>query len=335
MDKESFDRVAKLAFGHIPLQALYVAVELRITEKLSDQSKAASELAKDPDVDSDFLERILKCLVSHGIFIEENRQFKNNRCSEFLGADHPFTLAPTIKMYGANWAWNAWGNLLEAVKSGKSSFLKTHSKPLFDFLSENEAASRIFDHRMNGKPERRLIPLLDNYDFSGHKKIVDVGGGQGGILFGILEKYPKLAGVLFDLGQSICRAKEIAKSRNLDTRCDCIEGSFFESVPAGGDLYLLAIVLHDWNDADCIKILKNCRNAISEGGKLLILERIVADSEKQPLDRLIDLEMMVMTEGGRERTKEQFENLFSESGFKLEKALPAEPMSILIANPKT
>ncbi len=323
------------AFGHIPLQALYVAVELGVPDLLADGEMSATELAKRNKVNEDFLRRILSYLCTLGIFEKTDQdQFKNNELSDLIRRDHPTTLAPTIRMYGTSWTWSAWGNLLKAVKEGESAFQITHQMPCFDFLGKDDEASSIFDFRMNGRPERRLKPLLENYDFSPFQHLVDVGGGQGGILFGILEKYSQLRGTLFDLKQSIEHARKLMRQRSLEKRCALVEGSFFDSVPEGGDLYLLGLIIHDWDDDRSIQILKNCRKAISQKGKVILLERVIQPRAPQPDTLMIDLEMMVMTEGGRERTETEYGLLFKKAGFSLDRVIQAQPMCILEASPQ-
>jgi SAM-dependent methyltransferase len=336
MNQEAFQKIFSLAYGHIPVQALVTAVEFRIVDNLSSGPKTAKELAKIAKVDADFLGRVLLFLVSLEVFEYEadTGRFSNNEASLFLGEDHPLTLAPTLRMYGAPWAWKAWGTMKDAVKMGKSAFKISHKIPLFNFLQKNKHASAIFDYRMNGRPERRLKPLLENYDFSSFNRVVDVGGGQGGILFGILEKYPHLLGVLFDLKTSIDRASKQAKARGLDKRCEFVSGDFFKKVPSKGDLYILAIVLHDWTASDCVRILKNCRKAMSPNGKIILLERVVSPEKKQPDVRMIDLEMLVMTEGGRERSETEYAKLFALAGFSLERVVTAQPMNIVEGRPR-
>jgi hypothetical protein len=338
MDIERFRKLLPFAFGHFVVQALGAAVEFKIAELLEGGPRTARDLAKASKTNEAFLNRLMHVLVAFDFFKYDpaTDTFGHNDNSPYLMKKSPLTLAPQLEMLCSDWMWSAFGNLQAALKKGKSAFGLTHGKEIFPYLQKNKAASAIFDFRMNGRPEWRVKSLLENYDFGSYRRIVDVGGGRGGILMGILDKYSGVEGVLFDLKASIDVAKKVGKERGLEHRCDFVVGDFFKKIPAG-DLMILAIVLHDWTDKNCIKILKNCRKALagatSPHPKVVILERILKPGERQIDARLIDLEMMVATDGGRERTEAEFRALLEASGFTLSRVIPAYPMNILEAVP--
>jgi cyclopropane fatty-acyl-phospholipid synthase-like methyltransferase len=174
--------------------------------------------------------------------------------------------------------------------------------------------------------------ILTSYDFSGIKKIVDVGGGHGGLLISILEAHAEMRGILFDAPSVIDGARSRIEAAGLAGRCDTVAGDFFNSVPAGADAYILKWIIHDWNDERAQTILKNCRNGVTNGGKLIVVEVVIPPGSEPHFGKFIDLNMLVMT-GGLERTEDQFRSLLAASGFRLVRVVPTDsPISILEAN---
>jgi hypothetical protein len=195
-----------------------------------------------------------------------------------------------------------------------------HGARYFDYLASTPEDAAVFNAFASGSSVRHLTGVLAAYDFSGFTRIVDVGGGQGAFLQGILESCPHVQGVLFELPDVVAMADELRKSA-VASRCEIVGGDMFDSVPAGCDAYLLKGVLHDWSDAEAVRILRNCRKAIADTGKLLVFESVNAPPGQGDFAKLLDLMMLVLLTG-RERTEADFGDLFAAAGFRLTRIIP-------------
>ena len=215
-------------------------------------------------------------------------------------------------LYGESFFWEPWGNLLETVKTGKPAFDKIYGEGLFDYLEKNPSAAAIFHIAMEGGSKISLQSALDTYDFSIFEKIVDVGGGSGAFLRGILENNTRSKGVLCDLPSVV----ERVKSEDLPSRIEVVCSDMFVSVPKGGDAYIYKRILHDWDDDESVRILSNCRKAIVRHGRLLVIESVLKPSGQADPARWMDINMLVMLTG-RERTEEDYRRIFKAAGFTL------------------
>lgn len=202
---------------------------------------------------------------------------------------------------------------------------------MFEFLEQNSDAGDTFNLAMTDFSSFVSYAVLLSYDFSGIKSMVDIGGGYGKLLTSILDVYPQMRGVLFDLPAVIDGANTQIESLACRERCAAVAGNFLQSVPRGADLYMLSGVIHDWDDQGAHLILRNCRNSMRANGRILIVECVVPDGGEPSFSKLLDLNMLVMT-GGRERTAGEFIDLLSQSGLKLSRIIPtASPLSIIEA----
>jgi O-methyltransferase domain/Dimerisation domain len=315
-------------------QAIYVAAKLKIADFLKDGAKSSEELATLTQVDANSLYRILRALSSMGIFSEgDNRHFELTPMAEYLRSDIPESLnAVAVMMGGEPWHWQPWGEILYSVKTGKSAFEKVFEMPVFPYLGQNPEVAAIFDACMTSFTTRDSIEIVANYDFSSINTLVDVGGGHGKLLANILESNPSLQGILYDLPAVVAGA-----SQHLDkfsNRTSLVSGSFFESVPSG-DAYMMKHIIHDWDDEKAIAILKNCHQVMPENGKLLVIEDVLPPANQPSMGKLLDLEMLLMTNGGRERTETEFRELFAAAGFKLTRIVPAGMAANVIEGVKT
>jgi O-methyltransferase domain len=215
----------------------------------------------------------------------------------------------------------------ETVKTGKPAFERVYGEAFFEYLARNPVEGAIFNAGMTGFSNIDVPAILDAYDFSSLARIVDVAGGHGALLRGILERYQDSRGILCDLPSVTAGATELKRS-DVATRCELVAADFFESVPAGGDAYILKRILHDWNDDEAIHILKNCRHAIAAGGKVLVMEQAVKPSNQPDPAKWMDLNMLTLLTG-RERTEAEFGDLYARAGFKLTRVVPAMRLSIV------
>lgn len=321
------NQMNQLIRGYWVTQAIYVVAELGVADLLADEPKSPVELAKATGVNSDLLYRVLRALASMGIFFEaDDGRFRLTPLGDTLQSERGGQRA-YAQLHGKD-LYQSWGKLLEAVRSGQTAFVEAFGMPIFDYMSKNPDRGAIFDKAMTGHHGVETDPMLDAYDFSSFNEIVDVGGGNGGVLIGTLTRHPGLKGVLFELPKVADRARAAIENAGLQDRCRVEGGSFLESVPAGADLYLMRHVLHDWRDEDAAKILRNCRAAMRPGGKIVVVEIVVPAGNDPSFAKWMDL--MMITYGGKERSEKQYRQLFSDAGYQLTRVVPTRAVISII-----
>jgi O-methyltransferase domain/Dimerisation domain len=343
VDSSPLLNLQQLLIGSSLPQAIYVAAKLKIADLLADGSKTIEELAQLSKTHPPSLYRILRSLCSAGIFTEtENQSFALTPMAEHLRSDVPESLCNLAISYGEPWRWQSWGNILSAVKTGKSAFEETFGCDLFQYLQQNPETDQLFSNTMEGLALLVNDALINAYDFSKTQTLVDIGSSIGTFTFPLLNHYPKLKAVLFDLPHVIANA-DLAIEQNelsntpiseLRQRCQLIAGDFFKSVPTGHNAYFLKHILHDWDDERCLTILQNCRQAMTTDSRLLIIERIIPLGNSPSPAKINDLEMLVLTPGGRERTEAEFTNLLKACDFQISAIHPTNsPLYIIEATP--
>ena len=227
--------------------------------------------------------------------------------------------------------WKSWGNLLHCIKSGESAYEYTHGKDSWTYRKQHPQEQAIFNDAMTGNSRSESQAVLEAYDFSRFSCVVDIGGGQGLLLKEILLACPSARGVLFDQPHVIASAQQVPTE--LAQRCQLVAGSFFEAVPRNGDAYLMKAILHDWDDAKSIEILRTCRRAMSPKAALIVIERVVGSPNESPDSKFSDLNMMIQY-AALERTHQEFHDLLKGGGFELAEVVPTRsPMSIIIGKP--
>ncbi len=315
-----------MATGHYLSRALHLAAKLEIADLLKDGPRPYSELAEATDTHASSLNRLLRLLASRGLFSElENGNFELTPLGEHLRTGIPGSMRASVMLFAGIGIQDAWKDLEYCVRTGEPAFRRRGlADPFADLAKDPEQAS-IFNEAMAAFTAQTAIAVAAAYDFSGVATIVDVGGGSGALLIGILKTYPNLRGTVFDLpGPAESASGELAAA-GLASRCEAVGGDFFEELPAGADVYMLKHVIHDWDDSKAIAILRNCHRAMGEGGKLLIVEGVYPLRIDQSLDSrgaaANDVNMLVST-GGRQRSEAEFRALYEAAGFKLTKIVP-------------
>jgi len=309
-------------------QAIYVAAELGIADLLADGPRTAEELAEHTNANSGALYRVLRALASVGIFAEDvDQRFTLTPLAEGLRSDGFSSQRSLAIMMGAE-LYRSWGNLLPAVRTGERAFDKTFGMPFFQYMTEHPERHRAYDAAMTGAHGAETEPMLDAYDFSAFRTVIDVGGGNGLVLAALLNRHPAAQGVLFDLPDVVEGARPIISDLGLIDRCQVVGGDFFSSVPAGGDAYLMRHVIHDWDDEQAVSILGNCRDAMNGDGRILVVESVIPPASEPSFGKWLDLMMLVV--GGRERTEAEYRRLFSEAGLTLSRVVPtAHEVSVI------
>jgi hypothetical protein len=316
-------QLAPLLSGYWNSQALYVAAKLGIADLLKDGPKPVDELARQTSTHAPALFRLLRALASLGIFKEVTpRCFAQTPASELLRADVPATQRPLALMLGEE-QYRAWGELLYSVQTGKTAFDKVFGKPIFDYLADHPEQARVFDAAMTSVHGRETPAILEAYDFSGVRVLADIGGGNGSTISGILNAHTNMKGILFDLPGVAKRAGSALAAAGLAARCQVESGSFFETVPAGADAYILRHIIHDWDDESAAKILRTVRAAMNPTARLLVVESVIPPGNDFFFAKFLDLTMLT-TPGGKERTEEEYRELYQASGFRLARMVPTK-----------
>ena len=297
-------------------QAIYVAATLGIADQLEDGPKSVDELAETTGTHTPTLYRLLRALASVGIFIEIDGRFSLTPLAEYLRTDTPGSLRAFVMLIGQQSFWRSWGHLLHSVRTGESAFHKVYGMAPFEYWADHPEEDAVFKAAMTSLSSGVVDAVVRSYDFSGIEVLLDVGGGEGALLAAILAANPSMRGILFDQPHVVGSVGALLERAGVADRCEVVGGSFFEAVPTGADSYLLKSVIHDWDDDAAIEILRACRAAMDDGGKLLVVERVVRPGNDPDPAKFSDLNMLVIP-GGQERTAEDFELLYAEAGFKL------------------
>lgn len=317
------DELLSLIWGYRVSQAIHVAAVLGVADLVAEAPRTASELAEATGSDAGALRRVLRALAAYGVAAEDEQgRFGMTELGRRLRTDAPGSLRDVaIALFRPPW-WEAWGHLSDSVRTGENAFRLVHGVDLWEFSATHPEERLAFDKAMVAQTRAAARSILDAYDFADFRLIVDVGGGRGALLEAILAAFPSAEAVLFD-------QSHVVGDLDLGPRVRIVGGSFFESVPAGADLYLLKWILHDFEDDDAVEILRTIRGACDPDARLLVVERDLAASETT----LSDLHMFVVL-GGRERTVAEYAELLTASGFRLSRAIPTSgPLTLLEALP--
>jgi hypothetical protein len=314
-------------------RAVYVIAKLGIPDLLKSGPRTAEELADATKMHAPSLYRVLRALSSVGVVSSQGEQFALTPLSETLVTDAPGSLRWfTVSELGQE-HYPAWGNLMHSVKTGDIAFDHFFGVDIWTYFQQNPEDAAVFNDSMTGVTAAANEEILTKYDFSGFEKVVDIGGGHGGLITSILKKNSHVRGVLFDAPQVIEGARLKIEAAGLADRCKTVSGDFFKSVPTGGDAYVMKWIIHDWDDQKAITILRNCRTEMQPNSKLILVDCVVPETNEPHFSKFIDLNMLVMT-GGKERTAKEFEKLLSDAGFKMLRVIPTDvPTSIVEAEP--
>ncbi len=324
--------LAKMLYGYKMTQCLYVATKLNIADHLSLGKKSAQELAILTNANADALYRVMRCLATLGVFNEEQgKVFSLNDEAEELLTNSKNTMKDFIILCGEE-LYNAAGELLYSVSTGQPAFNHIYGQSHWEFLDKYPDKAAIFHNAMERGTSPMIQEIISHYDFSSFKDIVDIGGGKGQLVCEMLQINPEAHGITYDLLNAESSALDFVASSELSDRCDVVSGDFFKSIPSG-DLLLLKVILHDWDDENAKLILKNCRDSIAANGKILIIEKVINDDKFKELACLGDINMLVMF-AGKERSLIEFQELLKKSGFKYLRKIDTKTVfSIIEAEP--
>jgi predicted transcriptional regulator/predicted O-methyltransferase YrrM len=323
----------EMMYGYQKSQALFVAAKLGIADILSNGSKTADELAKATGVNSRSIYHLMRMLISVGVFsTEDNDKFQLNPMGKHLLTGTSDSLRGTVMAMGDE-IYQAWGNLLYGIKTGKTAFNHTFNRDLYSYLKQDSEASLNFNEWMKETTREWLLPVLEAYDFSEVKTLVDVGGSIGTLTAVILNANPKMQAILFDREDVVVGAQQVLEGAGVADRCQIVGGNFFDAVLPDGDLYLISRVLLNWDDTDAIKILTNCYQAMTVKDRLVVVDFMLPKGQMSPFIGLSSLNVFIMG-GTFMRTEDEFYNLLSSAGFKVTNTIKTRgPVSAIEAKP--
>lgn len=320
----------RLLNAFLTVQALYVAADLGLADLLAGGPKTVEDLAASTQADVTSLNRLLTMLTGSGV-IEHGADggFALTALGSTLKSDGPDSVRDWALFVGAPEMWSVWAGLRDSVVTGRASFPAVHGVPMWEYIANHEKLGRAFNGWMTRQSHQHNSALIAAYDFSAFHRVVDVGGGQGSTLAAILKANPELRGVLLDLPTVVANTCPLEAAEVAD-RCEVMGGDMLRAVPGGGDAYIAKRVLMDWNDADSITILRNCREAMTDDGKVLVVEMLMPPGNEPSPARSFDILMLLNQPGGRIRTEAEFRELFAGAGLRLSRVVAtATPNSIL------
>lgn len=306
--------------GYWVSQSIYAVAKLGVADLLRDGPQDAEQLARSLRVDQGALYRMMRALASYGLFAEDHdHRFRLTPLGSLLQTDVPGSMR-AMAIWNGELPYRAWGSVMHTMETGQPALKHALGMRLFEYLSQHAESRRVFDEAMTGLSMQVSQAVVSAYDFSGIKRIVDVGGGEGTLVASILAAHDHMEGILFDLPPAVENARKQIETAGLASRCEVVGGDFFEQVPAGADCYILASVIHDWDDEHGLRILKQCRRSMDHGKRLLLVECVIPDSSEPLFSKLLDLQMLVVT-GGRERTETQFRDLLTAAEFRVSRVI--------------
>jgi SAM-dependent methyltransferase len=323
----------QMVIGKWISQALATMVEFAIPEQLAKGPRHCSDLARQARVSEEALYRLLRALASVGVCTESaDRRFKLTPMGQFLRSDHPESLAGIARFIGHDSTWRPWGHLDYSVKSGLPAFDHVFGMPIFEYYSKNPEAAAVFDRAMTSISMTEARAAAAAYDFKGVETLMDVAGGHGQLLATVLGRHKKMRGILFELPHVAAGATALFTRAGITDRVRIESGDFFKELPSGADAIIMKHIIHDWDDESAMRILQTCHRALGERGKVLIVDPVVPPSNKPHYGKLLDLEMLVLTPRGRERTRSEFAELLRSADLRISRIIATNgPLSIVEA----
>jgi O-methyltransferase domain/Dimerisation domain len=337
-------RMNQLLCGFQISAAIGAVATLGVPDALAAAPARAVDLAEHLGADAHSLARVLEALTDVGIFEKlADGRFELTPLGETLRSDVPGSVRGAAMLWTDEWHWRAYGHFASSVRTGEAGMRPAHGRTFWEYLAEHPDTGATVNGMMSSASVLRAHALARTYDFGGVGRLVDIGGGDGGLLCAVLQAYPQLSGVVFDLPSVVGGARRRLDEAGLTDRTEVVAGDFFQGVPPGADVYVLSWILHDWDDEAAVRILANCRQAIGNAGRLLVIEMVLPspDEPRSPkasyleqLAKVTDLEMLAVV-GGRERTQAEYGELLAHAGFRLTQILELEsmPWSVIEAAP--
>ena len=322
----------QIASGYELSACLYVAAKLNIADHLAGGPRQVEMLAEETGSKADSLYRVLRALVSIGVFSEpQPRTISLSPAAELLRSDVPGSVHHMVLWNAHPFLIHITSDLLHSVQTGKPAIEHLYGKPCFECLTDMPEVNFAFNEGMTAISADLAPAVLDAYDFSGVGTLMDVAGGHGYFLCQALKRHSHMKGILLDQPSVVEGAKCVLCEMRVEDRCQPVAGNFFEHIPAGADAYFMQHIIHDWDDEPALKILANVRQALAgrPGGRLVLVDMVLPDDSRPHPGKLLDL-LMLMLPGGRERTEKEWRILLAKAGFTLIRVVPTKAAESVI-----
>lgn len=319
-------RLREIAFSAASAAALRAAVRLGVPDALGDTPTTAGELAAAVDADPQALRRLLRALTCQGVFAEDGEgRFVHTETSRLLREDTPRSMRYVSLWTTEPWTWEVWPRLDEAVRNGGQVFEDVFGKGFFDFLHEDAPESaEVFNRAMTHSSRQSAQDIAEMLDLKGVSMVADIGGGQGHVLAGLLERHSELRGALLDLPDVVAKADpRLRPGGALAQRVELVPGDCRQEIPVQADLYIIKNIL-EWDDRSSRATLHNTVAAARPGARVLVIENLVDDSVSMPFTAAMDL-LLLLNVGGRKHTQDSLVALMEEAGLKVEDVRPVNP----------
>lgn len=325
--------VLSLLAGKWLTAAISAAATLGLPDALAEGPKTLERLARELGCEPSALARLLRVLVGESIVGERpNGELVLLEAGQLLRRD---ALGRLARYVGSPLGWDAWSDLAASVRTGESAFTKRHGHPLFDYLDRHPAEAELYNEAIDAFAQREAVALAEVYDFGAARRVLDVGGGRGGLLVTLLARFAHLEGRLLERPSAVREAREAFERAGLAGRCVASVGDFFEAIPDGADHCILKHIVHSWDDARATGILARCARAVGPSGRVLVVEGLLMRDGRRNLTNMLDLEMLVLCGPGHERTKPELRRLFTAAGLELLESHPlTETGRLFVTRPR-
>lgn len=326
----------ELLYSSLASQLVIVAAELGVADHLVEEPLAVAELARRTGTDADALYRMLRALASIGVFTEvSHRTFGLTPLAETLRSDASASMRDLARYVGLPERQRAFAALIHSVRTGEPAFDRVHGRDWWSHFTAHPELAELFNRAMGSMARLVNSAALAAYDLGEVRHLVDVGGGQGQLVMTILQRYPEMTAVVFDLPHVAARAEEVVREAGFAGRAECVGGDFLQAVPAGGDAYVLSWTLHDWDDEDSVRILRNVRAAMATGARLIVIDEVIPAGDEPHFGKFEDIVMLALLKG-RVRTAAEFATIFEAAGLRIAEIVHTpSPTSVIVATAET
>lgn len=320
VNSQERQKLRELAHGFYFSCSLFATVRLGLADAFEQGAKSIQELATHLNANLDALKRLVSFMISLNVMEEKEGRINLTETGKFLSSKHPQSLAREIAMFSGEETYRAWGDVLFSIRTGGPAFNNVYGSPLFEYFSSHEDTAKRFHEGWQEITTVTAREFVQAYNFTDGDTVLDIGSGYGIFLCTIIKENSRLSGALYDLPISLEGAGEVIKKYSLENKISIIHGNAMQNVPTSFNIHLLKSVIHNCSDQQTIEILSNCSSSLVNGGKVLIVERIVPANNNYHWSKLVDMTMLVMT-GGRERTEQEYSMLLEKSGLKMSKVI--------------
>ncbi len=317
-------QIIQMVNGFWISKIIYAAAKLGIADHLADGPKTADELAGPTGTHAQSLHRLMRTLGGLGILTStDDRTYSLTAMGEALKTGAPGSARSIAMSFGSPAFILAFEEIMHSLKTGETGFEKAFGMPVFDYFAQHTDEASLFSETMVGLNGGEAVAVAEAYDFSDVGSVVDVGGATGNMLAAILSRHEGPQGILFDMEHVVADAPALLEKSGVADRVTIESGSFFESVPAGADAYVLSHIIHDWNEEQCLTILGNIRKAMKPESRVLIVEMVLPAGDTPHPGKILDIVMLVCP-GGQERTPDEYDELLSKAGFRMTRIVPTD-----------